>query len=134
MATKWGPDTCGCVIERIPDGGPNGDTATWVSTETTCPEHAGLSGQDLLDTCLRENRRRTHVRWLAEINYGLTELQTRPFSRDPNDANVTHFDANRKLVVIFKDRAGSNLLSNQEKTELQDAVDIQSGFGQVEIG
>lgn len=113
MPTTWTSDTCGCRLTfDDSEAQTNKMVHPWLRTERVCEHHADLSGQTLYETAMRENRRRSHVRYFAKTLFPqLTERDDSTFS----------FDDQRRLLIKFP------LLTDAEKQTLQDASDLQVG-------
>lgn len=138
MAQVWGPDTCRCSIEYEEVEDELTEVGTWVSTHNTCEAHQGLVGQALLDQCFAENRRRSHARYWAEMNYGLATWQTgRINSCLPThpefEENKSYFDAARNFHFIVRDRDGYELMTPQEKAQLEVWLDLHHGPGRTRV-
>lgn len=116
---RWAPDTCGCVLLETWDDTVEAAARvhTFQEMEVICPFHAALEGEAVYTTMRGENRRKNLVAVIAK--------SVRPAFQD---ADYTwSFDAQRRLVVTI---AG---LTNQQRTQLQAAADLQFGPGLVVV-
>ena len=113
--TCWSPDTCDCRIEYNWDD----EVAAHLRVHTIgkvdikCAVHQAVADNDLLDTLLNENRRKN-------VAFGIIkgfnpDFQLKDFG--------WFFDEKRVLQVTI-----AKGLTTEEKSELQDACDIQFGM------
>ncbi len=89
MATRWRPDTCGCVVEYTDPNDLPGSSVVI----TTCPEHTGVSGAALVSAVHQENRRKNLA--LPELLIGL--------GLDPADPLTAFTPAERQQLAAFTD-------------------------------
>lgn len=124
---RWIPDTCAnpaandacSVIETWDDAVPDvARVHTFLRVEKTCSVHTGLSGQVLYDALYEQNRRKNVALRIAQSIKQTISYESYHWS----------FDTDRVLVADF----GTNL-NSQQKSQAQDAADIQFGQGKVII-
>ena len=84
---RWSPDTCECRVELDMVG----NDVVYKSTGACCPVHKGLSGQQLLDTLLAENRQKNTA--FGRAKEAISTLEPDHFHY--------HFDTARTLVVTL---------------------------------
>jgi hypothetical protein len=119
-ATRWGPDTCDCIVEYEwdTDVAEANRVHTFKSVINTGPEHAALVGSTLYDEVVSENRRKNLTQGIAEaIDVNLTR-----------EVHQWAFDANRVLEISFLINVPPPV-----KQQIQDACDLQFGPGKVRI-
>ena len=122
--TRWGPDTCGCVVEYAWDNAvaESVRTHTFSQIVSRCPIHEALSldGESLYDQLLSENQ--TKNRALDSIIEILPAVNFEKYSWT--------FDASRNLRVSL---AAEIVVSPQNRTAIQAALDSRFGSGKVTL-
>lgn len=118
--TRWGPDTCGCVVdyEWSTETPPETREHRLTSVVRACPEHPGLTGAFLYSAIVGENRRKNTTQGIAQaINPNLT-----------SQVYQWAFDANRVLEVSWL-----TTVTGAAKQQIQQQCDLQFGPGKVAV-
>lgn len=128
QTTRWRPDTCGCVITYDWDSDlPNDQIVFTVNTvEQACPEHKGLSDQEVFDSITKENTSKNE--FLKDVMDSYPSLTRDLLDDDGNVIGKTFkagqmpewsFDKERNLTISVPD---SVALTPEEKAAIVDAA------------
>src|SRR3990167_4633836 len=142
-AERWKPVVCDCVLHRISD-----DNLKYTKDSVqlflfkSCPEHTGLSKEELHETIDRESKAvsfvlRTLLGFETVKDLGLEETKI-----EPNGNESIVFKSGIKLEMRFnglgKDRklittlTGASIL-DIKRQEIQESLDLKLGGGKAEV-
>ena len=134
--TRWGPDTCGCVMDYSWDTASSPDTRvhTFSRVEKKCPEHTQLTDSLAYDACLDENKRKNILRGELVKRTDIAEDKVRDGEDTFKDFKTGiiydwRFDVDRKLEVRI---LGTDLPVN-DKNSIQATADALFGVDKVVI-